>query len=57
MDQVKKPNEIVDIGNFTTIFVDEFGELVIEYNDTDLRFDISLTARDLYEHLKEFFKE
>lgn len=54
---MKKPNEIVDMVNFTTIFVDEFGELVIEYNDTDLRFDISLTARDLYKHLKEFFKE
>ena len=57
MDKMKSTNEKVDMGGFITMFVDEFGELVIEYDDTDLAFDFSITARDLYEHLKEFFDE
>lgn len=54
---MKKVDEKVDMGNFTTICVDEVGELVVEFDDGDLYFEVTLTAREVYEHLKEFFDE
>ena len=52
---MKKVNEIVDLGNYVSISINEFGGLVVSFDDTDIMFDIDLPAKDVYVHLKEFF--
>jgi hypothetical protein len=54
---MKTVNEKVDMGNFTTIEVNEFGELMVIFDDSDLMVEVPLDARDVYEHLREFFGE
>ena len=50
-------DEKVDMGNFTTIEIDDMGQLLITFDDGDLMFEIDLNARQLMEHLREFFDE
>lgn len=54
---MKKVDEVVFMKNHTTISVDEMGDLVVVYDDTDEMFELSLSAKEVYEHLKEFFDE
>lgn len=54
---MKLVDEKVDMGNFTTIHIDEVGQLFVEFDDGDLYFEVPLTAREVYEHLREFFDE
>ena len=54
---MKKVDEQVDMGNFTTISIDDMGDLIVVYDDSDELFELSLSAREVFEHLKEFFDE
>ena len=54
---MKAVNEKIDMGNFTTIEVNEFGELMVIFDDSDLMVEVPLDARAVFEHLREFFGE
>lgn len=54
---MKQVDETVDMGNFTTISVDDMGQLMVVYDDGDEMFEIPLEARDVLTHLREFFDE
>ena len=54
---MKQVDETVDMGNFTTISVDDMGQLMVVYDDGDEVFEIALEARDVLTHLREFFDE
>ncbi|MDA8883049.1 hypothetical protein N9I00_01465 [bacterium] len=54
---MKKVDETVDMGNFTTISVDDCGDLMIVYDDSDEMWEIPLDARKVLAELQEFFDE
>ena len=54
---MKTVDEKVDMGNFTTIHVDETGDLQVVYDDGDETWEVPLDARTVLEHLREFFDE
>ena len=54
---MKTVNETVDMGNFTTISVDELGDLMIVYDDGDEMWEVPLDARKVLSELREFFDE
>ena len=54
---MKKVDEVVDMGNFTKISVDDFGDLIVVFDDGDEMFELTMSARDVFENLKEFFDE
>lgn len=54
---MKQVDETVDMGNFTTISVDDIGQLMVVYDDGDEMFAVPLDAREVMAHLREFFDE
>ena len=54
---MKTSYEKVDMGNFTTIEINEFGELIVIFDDSDFMVEVPLDARVVYDHLREFFGE
>lgn len=50
-------DEKIDMGNHTKVSVCEMGVLNIEFDDGDEQFDLGVNARELFEHLREFFDE
>ena len=54
---MKLVDETVDMGNFTTIHIDEMGELRVVYDDGDEMWEVPLDAREVLAHLREFFDE
>lgn len=54
---MKNIDEKVDMGNFTTIHIDEMGELWVVYDDGDEMWEVPLDAREVLEQLREFFDE
>lgn len=54
---MKLVDETVDMGNFTTISVDDMGQLMVVYDDGDEMFEVPLDAREVLAHLREFFDE
>lgn len=54
---MKLVDEIVDMGNFTTVSVDDMGVLSLTFDDGDELFEFGVNARELFEHLREFFDE
>lgn len=54
---MRNVDEKVDMGNFTTISMDDFGDMVVVFDDGDEMFEVSLNGREVFEHLREFFDE
>lgn len=54
---MKQINEKIDMGNFTTIEVNEFDELIVTFDDGDLMFELPLEAKDVLKHLTEYFNK
>ena len=54
---MKKVDEKVDMGNFPTISIDDMGQLMVVYDDSDEMWEVPLDARELLVHLREFFDE
>ena len=54
---MKQVDETVDMGNFTTISVDDCGDLMIVYDDSDEIWEVPLDARKVLAELREFFDE
>ena len=54
---MKKTDEIVDMGNFTTISVDDLGDITVNFDDEDETWEVSLDARKVLAELREFFDE
>lgn len=50
-------NEKVDMGNFTTVEVDDMGQLLVTFDDGDEMFEVYLDAREVFAQLREFFDE
>ena len=55
--QMKVVDETVDMGNFTTISIDDMGELMVVYDDGDEMWEVPLDARKVLAELREFFDE
>jgi hypothetical protein len=54
---MKAVDETVDMGNFTTIAVDDMGQLMVVYDDGDEMWEVPLDARQVLAELREFFDE
>ena len=54
---MKQVDETVDMGNFTTIAMDDFGDMIVVYDDGDEQFELSLNGREVLAQLREFFDE
>ena len=54
---MKKVDETVDMGNFTTISVDDCGDMMVIYDDGDEMWEVPLDARKVLAELREFFDE
>lgn len=54
---MKTVDELVKLDTHTTMYIDDVGDLVVTYDDSDEMFELSLNARDVLAHLREFFDE
>lgn len=54
---MRNPNEKVDMGNYTTIEIDEYGTLTVTFDDGDFAVEVPLEARCVLSHLQEYYQE
>lgn len=56
-NRMQKRNEKVAMENFTTIEVNDFDELIVTFDDGDFMVEVPLDARQVLNHLREFFND
>jgi len=56
---MKSVDEVVHLDEQTTVVIDDCGDMALHFEDIeeDDEWRIEVNARDLFEHLREFFDE